>query len=77
MIFHYLTYLFFYITNLGFPRLKGYHTDVNIRLDFPIENPMKSTVFLHFQMHATFKVIVLRRQQELVGPPQHSIIRIT
>ena len=27
-------------------------------------------------MHATFKVMVLRRQEELVGPPQHDTIRI-
>ena len=28
-------------------------------------------------MHATFKVMVLQRQQELVGPPHYSIIRNT
>ena len=27
------------------------------------------------EVHATFKVMVLRRQDELVGPPRHSIIR--
>ena len=32
---------------------------------------------IRLQVHATFKVIVLRRQEELVGPPQHSIIRNT
>ena len=32
--------------------------------------------FLHLEMHATFKVMVLRRQDELVGPPQHGTIRI-
>ena len=29
------------------------------------------------KMHAAFKVMVLRRQEELVGPPRHSIIAIT
>ena len=29
------------------------------------------------QMHVAFKVIVLGDQDELVGPPQHSIIPIT
>ena len=35
------------------------------------------TAFLGLQMAATFKVIVLRRQEELVGPPRHSIIGFT
>ena len=33
--------------------------------------------FLRLQMGDTFKVMVLRRQEELVGPPRHSIIGIT
>ena len=28
------------------------------------------------EMHAVFKVMLLGRQEELVGPPQHSTIRI-
>ena len=32
--------------------------------------------FLHLEMHANFKVVVLRRQEELVGPWQHDTIRI-
>ena len=32
--------------------------------------------FLRLQMLATFKVMVLRRQEELVGRPQHRIIRV-
>ena len=28
------------------------------------------------KMHAAFKVMILRRQEELVGPPRHSTIRI-
>ena len=31
--------------------------------------------FLHLEMPANFKVMVLRRQKELVGPPQHGTIR--
>ena len=33
--------------------------------------------FLRIQMHATFNVTVLRRQEELVGPSQHGTIRNT
>ena len=29
------------------------------------------------ELHATFEVIVLRRQEELCGPSQHCIIRIS
>ena len=39
-------------------------------------NPVLWT-FLGVQMRATFKVMVLRGQEELVGPLRHSIIRIT
>ena len=32
--------------------------------------------FIHLQVHDTFKLMPLRRQEELVGPPQHATIRV-
>ena len=39
---------------------------------FGLENCFSET-----KMCATFKMILLRRQEELVGPSQHSTVRIT
>ena len=40
----------------------------------PVQSRVCTMSCLRLEKHATFKVIVLRRQEELVGPLQHTII---
>ena len=59
---------------------KNHHSDLN---DFFPGRPLRYlshqsrlSTFLRLRMCAAFKVMVLRRQEDLVGPPQHGTIRI-
>ena len=61
----------------NFWTLKNFHYQILlIKKDSPLTKWRHNTLHL-LGKHATFKVTVLRCQEELFGPPRHSIIGIT